>query len=55
MGSVLNRWQIAVAAAVCTFLTEAFDSFDWFSAAALPRNVLIFAAFVSAISGLDDT
>jgi two-component system sensor kinase FixL len=44
-GSVLNRWQIAIAAAACTFLTELFDSFAWFSNAALPRDILIFAAF----------
>src|SRR3984885_6931188 len=28
-GSVLSRWQIAAAAAFCTFLTEIFDSFEW--------------------------
>jgi two-component system, LuxR family, sensor kinase FixL len=44
-GSVLTRWQIAAAAAFCTFLTEIFDSFDWFSPAAIPRDILIFAAF----------
>ena len=44
-GSVLTRWQIAVAAAVCTFLTELFDSFDWYSPAGIPRDILIFAAF----------
>jgi two-component system sensor kinase FixL len=44
-GSVLSRWQIAVAAAVCTSLTEVFDTFDWFSPAGIPRDILIFAAF----------
>jgi two-component system, LuxR family, sensor kinase FixL len=43
-GSVLSRWQIAAAAALCTFLTEIFDSFDW-SLAGIPRDILIFAAF----------
>ena len=43
-GSVLTRWQIALAAAFCTFLTEIFDSFDW-SPAGIPRDILIFAAF----------
>ncbi len=43
-GSVLQRWQIALAAAFCTFLTEMFDSFEW-SPAGIPRNILIFAAF----------
>src|SRR5579863_4696730 len=44
-GSVLTRWQIALAAAICTFLTELFDSFNWFSPAGVPRDILIFAAF----------
>ncbi len=44
-GSVLRRWQIAAAAAVCTLLTELFDSFDWYSPAGIPRDILIFAAF----------
>lgn len=43
-GSVLSRWQIAGAAALCTFLTEIFDSFEW-SPAGIPRDILIFAAF----------
>ena len=45
VGSVLTRWQIAVAAAVCTVLTELFDSFDWYLPAGIPRDILIFAAF----------
>ena len=44
-GSVLTRWQIAAAAAVCTLLTELFDSFDWSFPAGIPRDILIFAAF----------
>jgi two-component system, LuxR family, sensor kinase FixL len=44
-GSILTRWQIAFAAALCTFLTEIFDSFNWFSPAGIPRDILIFAAF----------
>ena len=43
-GSVLSRWQIAAAAALCTFLTEIFDSFAW-SLTGIPRDILIFAAF----------
>jgi two-component system, LuxR family, sensor kinase FixL len=43
--SVLTRGQIAIAACVCTFLTETFDSYDWFSPVAIPRDILIFAAF----------
>lgn len=44
-GSVLTRWQITLAAAFCTFLTEIFDSYDW-SPAGIPRDILIFAAFL---------
>lgn len=46
VGSALSRWQIAAVAAVCTFLTEMFDTFDWFSPAGVPRDILIFAAFL---------
>ncbi len=45
VGSALNRWQIAAVAALCTFLTEIFDTFQWFPEAGIPRNILIFAAF----------
>jgi PAS domain S-box-containing protein len=45
VGSILTRWQIAIAAVICTFLTEIFDSFDWLSATGIPRDILIFAAF----------
>ena len=45
VGGVLARWQIALAAAVCTFLTELFDAFDWASSTGIPRDILIFAAF----------
>lgn len=45
VGSILSRWQIALAAAVCAFLTELFDSFDWYTPAGIPRDILIFAAF----------
>src|ERR1700684_74675 len=44
-GSVLTRWQIALAAAFCTFLTEIFDSYAW-SPMGIPRDILIFAAFL---------
>src|SRR5580658_10358643 len=45
LGSALARWQIAAAAALCTFLTEEFDSFEWRAEAGIPRDILIFAAF----------
>jgi len=44
-GRVLNRWQICIAAAVCTFLTEAFNSLKWTAAVGLPRDILTFSAF----------
>src|SRR5580698_7597333 len=46
VGSVLKRWQIAIVAALCTLLTESFDSFDWRPSAGIPRDILIFAAFL---------
>ncbi len=45
VGAVASRWQIAIAAAVCTCLTELFDTFEWSPTLGLPRNILIFAAF----------
>ena len=46
VGSVLSRWQIGMVAALCTFLTEMFDSFEWRASAGIPRDILIFAAFL---------
>lgn len=45
MGRVLRPWQIAGVAAICTFLSEAFDQFAWSLRIGLPRDVLYFAAF----------
>ena len=45
VGNVCTRWQIAMAAGLCTFLTEEFDSFAWYPAAGIPRDILVFAAF----------
>jgi len=44
-GRVLNRWQICVAAAFCTGLTEAFNSLKWSPAVGVPRDILTFSAF----------
>jgi PAS domain S-box-containing protein len=46
VGSVLKRWQIGMVAALCTFLAEIFDSFEWRPSAGIPRDILIFAAFL---------
>jgi len=45
VGSVLGPLQIAIIAAICTFLAEAFDDFHWTPRTAIPRDVLYFAAF----------
>jgi two-component system sensor kinase FixL len=45
VGRVLTRWQICLAAAICTGLTEAFNSLKWNPAVGLPRDILTFAAF----------
>jgi two-component system sensor kinase FixL len=46
VGSVLTRWQIGVVAALCTLLAEIFDSFEWRPSAGIPRDILIFSAFL---------
>jgi two-component system, LuxR family, sensor kinase FixL len=45
VGRVLSRWQICIAAAICTSLTEAFNSLKWTPAVGLPRDILTFSAF----------
>jgi len=45
VGSVLRRWQIAAMAALCTVLTELFDSFQWSALPGVPRDIMIFSAF----------
>jgi PAS domain S-box-containing protein len=45
VGRTLNRWQICIAAAICTGLTEAFNSLKWTPAVGLPRDILTFTAF----------
>jgi PAS domain S-box-containing protein len=45
VGRVLNRWQICVAAVLCTALSEAFNSLKWTPAVGIPRDILTFSAF----------
>jgi two-component system sensor kinase FixL len=45
VGSFLPRWQVAVIAALCTILAEAFAPFGWEAAAGLPRDIFMFTAF----------
>jgi signal transduction histidine kinase len=47
LGRVLNRWQICIAALLCTGLSEAFNSLKWTAVVGLPRDILTFAAFAS--------
>jgi two-component system, LuxR family, sensor kinase FixL len=44
-GSVLNRWQVASAAILCSFLTETFDSYQWLPESGVPRDIMVFSAF----------
>ena len=46
VGGVLKRWQIGLVAALCTLLAELFDSFDWRASSGIPRDILVFAAFL---------
>jgi two-component system sensor kinase FixL len=48
VGGSLNRLQLALVAALCTGLTEAFDPFPWVMAVGISRIVLTFAAFFGA-------
>jgi two-component system, LuxR family, sensor kinase FixL len=48
LGRVLNPWQIAAVALVCTFLTEIFDEFIWSFRTGVPRDVLYLSAFLGA-------
>lgn len=48
VGRILNPWQIAAVAALCTFLTEVFDEFVWSFRTGIPRDVLYFSAFLCA-------
>lgn len=48
VGKILNPWEIALVAALCTFLTEIFDEFVWSFRTGIPRDVLYFSAFLCA-------
>jgi PAS domain S-box-containing protein len=47
IGQVLKPWQTGLAAILCTYLTEEFDTFAWNLRTGVPRDVLYFAAFFS--------
>jgi two-component system, LuxR family, sensor kinase FixL len=48
VGSVLEPWQIAVVAAMCTALAEGFDDLQWNLRAGITRDLLYFVAFLGA-------
>jgi PAS domain S-box-containing protein len=48
VGGRLPRWQVALVAALCTGLSEAFDPFPWVASVGVPRLILTFAAFFGA-------
>jgi PAS domain S-box-containing protein len=48
VGACLSRWQIALVAALCTGLSEAFDTFPWAANVGIPRLILTFSAFAAA-------
>jgi len=47
-GSVLTRWQIVLAALLCTFLSDVFDPFPFTLAVSLPQDILVFAALTGS-------
>ena len=47
VGKVLQPWQTALVAGLCTYLTEEFDQYAWNLRTGLPRDVLYFMAFFS--------
>ncbi|WP_348266434.1 PAS domain-containing sensor histidine kinase [Edaphobacter paludis] len=48
VGRILNPRQIALVAALCTFLTEIFDEFVWSFRTGIPRDILYFSGFFCA-------
>jgi PAS domain S-box-containing protein len=48
LGGSLTRWQLAVAAGLCTMLGEVFDPFPWTLPLGISRVALAFAAFFGA-------
>jgi len=48
LGTVLSRWQIVLTALLCTFLADFFDPFPFTLAAALPQDILVFAALAGS-------
>lgn len=47
-GSVLEPWQIACVASLCTLLAESFSDLKWDPRTGISRDVLFFAAFFGA-------
>lgn len=47
VGTVASRWQLLVAALVCTGVAEYADAFPWNAAEGVPRDLLSFIAFAA--------
>jgi two-component system sensor kinase FixL len=47
VGRFFKPWQILGTAALCTFLAEQFDQFQWNIRIGIPRDILYFAAFAT--------
>ena len=48
LGAWFERWQLAIAASLCTWLVEIFDPFTFVASEGIPRVILVFAAFFGA-------
>jgi PAS domain S-box-containing protein len=44
VGTVLPRWQIALAAMLCTGLADAFDPYPFTAGISIPRDILVFTS-----------
>jgi hypothetical protein len=45
LGNCLERWQLAMIAAACTFLAEWLGPGSWSSAAGIPCDIFMFTAY----------
>ena len=48
VGTVLNRWQIAATALLCTLLSDVFDPFPFSLLVGLPQDILVFTSLAGA-------
>src|SRR5215831_591851 len=48
IGSVLRRWQIVVAAVLCTLLSDILDPFRFTLGTSLPQDILVFTSLAGS-------